>query len=341
MPGYPGVRMQQPEISVVLPTYNRWPLLARALASVLSQEEVGFEVIVVDDGSTDETPEQLAGLDDPRLRVLRQEHNQGVARARNRGVAEARAAWVAFLDDDDFWAPRRLREHLDTAERSGASWVYGPVLVVDDDAALRAVGPTRKPGDLQARLFETNAVGGPSTVSTRTELLRSVGGFDERLSVLADWDLWIRLNNTAPGAACPTPLVAYSEHLENMQLTEWSTIPAEFRYLAQKHREAAKSMKVTFGGENYMRWVAQNHRRAGRRFRAAAEYVKTGLRHRVPADVVRGLALVFGERLMSRVSRDRRLAPIAPKWVGVALRARAEAPAPVTGAPTRNVTGDR
>lgn len=337
----PPTLRRRPEITVVLPTFNRWPLLSRALASVLSQEDVEFEVIVVDDGSTDETQEQLAALEDPRLRVLRQEHNQGVARARNRGVAGARAEWVAFLDDDDFWAPRRLREHLDTADHSSASWVYGPVLVIDDEAALLAVGPARKPGDLQARLFKTNAVGGPSTVSVRTDLVRAVGCFDERLSVLADWDLWIRLNNTAPGAACPTPLVAYSEHSENMQLTEWSTIPAEFRYLARKHREAAESMKVAFGGENYMRWVAQNHRRAGRRFRAAAEYFKTGVRHRAPADVGRGLGLVFGERLMARVSRDRRPAPSAPEWVGAAHRARAGASATVTGAPTRNVAGDR
>ena len=100
-----------PKVSVVLPTFERWPLLLRALTSVLDQTDVDLEVLVIDDCSSDGTPARLGAIADPRLRVLRQETNQGVARARNRAIEAAQGEWVAFLDDDDFWAPTCLREH--------------------------------------------------------------------------------------------------------------------------------------------------------------------------------------------------------------------------------------
>ena len=114
-----------PKVSVVLPTFERWPLLPRALSSVLEQTEADLEVLVIDDCSSDGTPARLAAVTDPRLRVLRQDPNQGVARARNRAIEEAHGEWIAFLDDDDFWAPTRLSEHLRAIADAGASWGYG------------------------------------------------------------------------------------------------------------------------------------------------------------------------------------------------------------------------
>ncbi|HET6831817.1 MAG TPA: glycosyltransferase, partial [Solirubrobacterales bacterium] len=195
-----------PEVSVVLPTLDRWALLSRALTSVLEQRDVDLEVLVIDDGSSDGTPARLTAIDDPRLRVLRQETNQGVARARNRGIEAARGEWVAFLDDDDFWAPTCLREHLQANADAGASWGYGAAISVGPAGARRVMMPA-PPDALNEGLLELNVVGPPSTATVRTDLLREAGGFDDHLSVIADWDLWVRLSRREPAGFCSVPLV--------------------------------------------------------------------------------------------------------------------------------------
>ncbi len=101
------------DVSVIIPTRNRRQLLELTLRSVLWQRDVDFEVIVVDDGCTDDTPQMLRDLRDPRIRTVRHERSQGVSAARNHGIAEARGEWVAFLDDDDLWAPDKLTQQLD------------------------------------------------------------------------------------------------------------------------------------------------------------------------------------------------------------------------------------
>ena len=111
------------EVSVIIPTHNRSKLLELSLRSVLWQRNVDFETIVVDDGSTDDTPRLLQSLGD-RIRVVRHERSQGVSEARNRGIAEARGTWVAFLDDDDLWAAEKLELQLEALRRTGRRWAY-------------------------------------------------------------------------------------------------------------------------------------------------------------------------------------------------------------------------
>ena len=103
-----------PAVSVVIPTRDRWPLLATTLASALGQDGVALEVVVVDDGSATAAP-VVPPFDDPRVRIARNDRSLGVAGARNRGIEAARGEWIAFLDDDDVWAPAKLRRQLDAA----------------------------------------------------------------------------------------------------------------------------------------------------------------------------------------------------------------------------------
>ncbi len=165
---------------------------------------------MVDDGSSDGTVEDLRSVQDPRVRFFRQTTNLGVSAARNRGIAEARGPWLAFLDDDDFWAPDRLARHLEAATASWADWVCGPVLVV---RGLEVVGriPGGDDSGMTERLRAGTASVTPSTVSARAELVREIGGFDERLSAYADWDLWIRLGQRGTLGWCPEALVAYAD----------------------------------------------------------------------------------------------------------------------------------
>jgi glycosyltransferase involved in cell wall biosynthesis len=146
-----------PEVTVVIPTLNRWQLLSRgALRSALEQEDVDVEVVVVDDGSTDETPVRLAELDDERVRVVRHEQPGGLAHARNAGIAAARCEWVAFLDDDDLWAPWKLRRQLDAAAREDATFVYSAALYVTGGQVELA--PALEPEGLGQRLLAGEAI---------------------------------------------------------------------------------------------------------------------------------------------------------------------------------------
>ena len=132
----------RPDISVVIPTRNRRRLLALALASVLDQRGVRLEVIVVDEASTDDTVEMVRSIADPRVRLVRHAVPLGKSAARNRGIAESVGDWIAFLDDDDLWAPDKLRLQLQALRAERRAWAYtGAVNMTDVDMTnLRFVG---------------------------------------------------------------------------------------------------------------------------------------------------------------------------------------------------------
>lgn len=272
-------------ISVIIPTRDRWPLLRRALGAALSQEDVELEVLVIDDASSDGTPERVAALKDARIRLIRHETNRGVAAARNAGIAAARGEWVAFLDDDDLWAPRRLAEHIACAEAAGADWVWGGVVCLDKRLGVVDVVNPPAPEVLGDMIHEYNAVGSPSAVMVRRETLERVGGFDEQLAVAADWDLWLRLLDSACGAASTRPLVGYVDHEANMHLREPEAFLREVEYMRRKF--AVNGIPAPIGGAATTRWVAYGHRRMGRRRAAASLYWELARRYRNPKDVAR------------------------------------------------------
>jgi glycosyltransferase involved in cell wall biosynthesis len=202
-----------PKISVIIPTHNRAGLLTLTLASVLWQQHVDLEAIVVDDGSTEGEVGTVPGIDDPRVRVIRTDSAEGVSLARNRGLGEARGEWIAFLDDDDLWAPTKLAAQLAAAVERGRTWAYTGVIYIGKRNEI--IGGTRPPSprELIAQLPRWNLVpGGCSGVIVTRDALATAGVFDPALVSLADWDMWIRLARTGPPARAPDPLVAYRIH---------------------------------------------------------------------------------------------------------------------------------
>ncbi len=291
-----------PELSVVIPSRNRWPLLRRAIASALGQTGVELEVIVVDDGSTDGSREQLEALDDPRVRVLRQARG-GVAAARNRGIAQAGAPWVALLDDDDLWAAGKSRRQLDLLAERDAEIAWSSAVVTDADLAFKRVLPAPDDGDPVASLLGSNTIGTPSSVIARRSALEAIGGFDERFSVLADWDAWLRLCPGRRAVACREPLAAYVEHDANLHVVDTDAVLDEFARLEARHARLAAERGMRLGDVDWWRWIASSHRRAGRRRAAAAAYLRVGVRFRSARDVVRAAAVLGGERTMARLAR--------------------------------------
>src|SRR5215207_2785444 len=282
-----------PEVTVVIPTRGRWRLLSVTLASALAQEGVDHDVVVVDDGSRDETAARLADLRDERVRVVSNERPRGVAAARNRALAEARGEWVAFLDDDDLWSPGKLRAQLAAAGATGADFTYAAAVVVGDRYVPFHAPMLPDPETLAEDLLTANVMpAGSSNVVARAELLRAVGGLDERFAELDDWDLWLRLAHAGRAAACPEVLVAYVEHPGNMPAARNTDLMAELDLLVRKHAAADPPLGMEPDRLDFARWVARGHGRAGRRLAAARAYAAAAVRHRTPADAARALQVL-------------------------------------------------
>jgi glycosyltransferase involved in cell wall biosynthesis len=252
------------DVSVVVPTRNRSALLAMSLRSVLCQRDVDLEVIVVDEASTDDTQAMLAAIGDSRLRVLRHGSPQGVSTARNDGIEAARAEWVAFLDDDDLWAPEKLALQLHAARETGAPWVYVGHVNINMSHQVTGGAPPLPPGLLVAQLPHHNVVpGGCSGVMVSKRALSLAGHFDPRLQPLADWDLWLRLSQAGAPACVSQPLVAYRLHGSQMSL-DAARVEAEFRMLSERNPHGNPAILY-----RYLGWWAlrvKNHREALRLF---------------------------------------------------------------------------
>lgn len=219
---------ERPLVSVVVATFNGSRWVARTLDSILAQSWAPLEVLVCDDGSTDDTPDVLARYAD-RVTVLRQE-NAGVSAARNHGARHARGQWIAFLDHDDLWDADMLERQLAAvAGRPGAGLVFGDSLLIDADGRVlgrRGRYLDYRDGHVLTELLHGNFI--PiETAVLPTRVFRELGGFDEDLRYLEDYDLYLRLAARHPVVFQPRPVARYRIHDHNLShdreslLAEW------------------------------------------------------------------------------------------------------------------------
>ncbi len=210
-------------------------MLAVTLRSILWQEGVELEVIVVDDGSSDDTAAVVESFTDRRLFLVRHDRSLGVSGARNRGVAEARGEWVGFCDDDDLWAPDKLACQLAAGRASGAEWVYAGAVFIDAGHRVHGGTPPMPPQVIVQLLPRWDPIpGGCSNVIVSRQALCETGPFSPEFGTLADWELWLRLARRGAPAWVDRPLVGYRLHAGNMSLDVARTL-AELDLLEGRH----------------------------------------------------------------------------------------------------------
>jgi glycosyltransferase involved in cell wall biosynthesis len=251
-------------VSVVLPAYNRAPVLPRAIASVLSQSYAHLEIIVVDDGSTDDTEAAVRAIGDPRVRYLRRE-NGGAGAARNTGIAAARGAFIAFQDSDDEWLPEKLAKQCARLAAApddvgvvvcGHLGSYGPDRVIEV-----TVDEPMQRGDAIGSLL-TGLWYIPPTWLVRASVFERAGRFDEELPSAEDWDLAFRLADACRFDCIPEVLVR--KHYTHGSVWDHSGGRIDgFRAVLERHRHRWRDAPAALARQEYYLgyWLLTEQRR--------------------------------------------------------------------------------
>jgi len=257
--------MNYPKVSVIIPTYNRADLLSRAIESVLNQTFKCFELIIVDDASTDNTKEVVEEIQkrDQRIRYIRLDKNSGApAHPRNVGIQNAKGEYIAFLDHDDEWLPEKLKKQIELFENSkkkNLGFVGCNALIVDEQDGKKYEYRLPRVENVFRRLLESNFVWSASSVIVKKSVINDIGLFDERLKNADDWDMWIRIAQKYNFDFVPEVLFKYYLHENNTtKLTPLNFKEKDLKIIFEKYRSYyyrdAKiySNKLRYDGSRYI-----------------------------------------------------------------------------------------
>ena len=209
------------DISVIIPSYNRQAVLTRAIDSVLAQTSAVDEIIVVDDGSDDDTKAQIT-RQYPEIKFIHQV-NSGVSAARNRGIKQASSSWIAFLDSDDSWLPKKI-EHIRKVQQQHPEYAlfHSDEIWIRKGVRVNAMNKHRKSGGWIFQQCLPLCVISPSAVVMQSDLFDAVELFDESLPVCEDYDLWLRLCHQFPVYYIDQPLInKYGGHDDQLSNRYW------------------------------------------------------------------------------------------------------------------------
>lgn len=231
-----------PKVSIVVPAYNAMKFLPATVETVWQQTFSDFELIVIDDGSSDTIREWAQTQTDPRFRLVSQE-NRGLAGARNRGIEESRGEMLAFLDADDLWHPTKLLRQVEALEAdSSLGLAYTWTALMDaEEVKTGRVFKSDCEGNVWKALILDNFVGCGSVALVRRDCFDSHGGFDQNLgSYVEDWDMWLRLALDYPFAVIKEPLTYYRQ-LEGSASRNWLKMERSYQIVLDKAFAAAAS----------------------------------------------------------------------------------------------------
>ena len=235
-----------PKVSVIIPTYNAMTYISETVGSVLSQTFTDFELLIIDDGSSDGTVQWASQIVDPRVKLISQP-NHGKPFTNNRGIAHTQGDYIAFLDHDDLWEPTKLEKQVRCLEDNPAIGLVDTWLFVADAQGnpRNKVTTSRAEGKVWKQMIEFNSICCGSTPMVRRCCFETVGGFDEKLFPCEDWDMWIRIASRYPFAVVKEPLARWRQHSNNtsnnwkrmfqacLMVVEktFQSAPSEFLYL--------------------------------------------------------------------------------------------------------------
>lgn len=273
-----------PSVSVIVPTYNTLSYLPEAIGSILNQTFEDFEILLVNDGSTDQTEEWVKRLTDSRIHYIYQK-NQGLSAARNTGIRLAQGKYIALLDADDRWAPTKLAKqvaYLNVHPEMGMvhTWVS---FIDGQGTSTGRIWKTQAEGWVLPQLLHRNDVAVLS-VLVRRECFETIGEFDTQLRSLEDWEMWLRLAASYPIGILQESLAEYRQ-LPGSMSRNCEVMEASFKQVIEKHFALApanlQSMRDRSYGAAYqcLAWKAIQVTRPN--LALAGSYYRLALRHDV------------------------------------------------------------
>lgn len=237
---------KSPLVSCVIPTHNRADLLPRAISSIQNQTYKNLEIIIVSDGSTDNTKNIVDDIakNDNRIKFFENIPAQGGNVARNTGIELSEGEYVAFLDDDDEWLPEKIERQLEIMESDESiGFVYTGVHIIYVNEKSEYNSKAREIGNLNKRILLDNCVGTTSTVMVRKDIFKKAGVFDVELKALQDYDLWIRIcQHCNVGMVCDE-MINYYNYTGTAQVSALTKKYEEsFAYINKKYEDLFSSL---------------------------------------------------------------------------------------------------
>ncbi|MFB2895268.1 glycosyltransferase [Aerosakkonemataceae cyanobacterium BLCC-F50] len=243
-----------PLISVIIPVYNGEATIKETIASVLNQTFKDFELIVINDGSTDSTLDVVSSIQDPRIKVFSYPNgNQAVSR--NRGLSHATGEYISFIDADDLWTPDKLEAQLKALqENPQAAVAYSWTDLIDEEGNfIRGGAKIYWKGESHARLLLNDFIESGSNVLIRAEAFQEVGKFDESLPPAEDWDMWIRLAARYHYIVVPSIQVLYRVRTNSSSTNVLKMEQVSLRIIEQRYAEAPESIQ-------HLKWYSLGNR---------------------------------------------------------------------------------
>lgn len=239
-------------VSVIIPTYNRAHLIKQSVESVLKQSYQNFEIIIVDDGSKDNTEEIIKQINDSRIRYIKHTVNKGASAARNTGIREAKGKYIAFQDSDDLWLPEKLEKQIERIEKTenhiGA--VFGGYWIINQNGEKRYFPEQSiNDGNIFYTLLQGNVVGMP-VVMIKKECFEKSGYFNETLPALEDWELLLRISKDFEFLYINEPLVVVHETENSISMNMKNTVFA-WRYIFELYFDTISENKATLALHYY------------------------------------------------------------------------------------------